>query len=69
MREPFAALKGWAARRDRLPEHRADLLAAAWWSGTRNVAELARTANITRDYRLRRPARPGYRAHRPCRGS
>lgn len=48
-RASLAAFKGWAARRDRLPEHRADLLAAAWWSGTRNVVELARTADVTRD--------------------
>ena len=48
-RASLAALKGWAARRDRLPEQRADLLAAAWWSGWRNVAELARTADVSRD--------------------
>jgi hypothetical protein len=48
-RASLAALKGWPARRDRLPEQRADLLAAAWWSGWRNVAELARTADVSRD--------------------
>ncbi|MEV8544336.1 hypothetical protein [Streptomyces sp. NPDC051572] len=48
-RASLAALKGWAARRDRLPEQRADLLATAWWSGWRNVAELARTADVSRD--------------------
>lgn len=45
----LAALAGWAARRDRLPEDRADLLAAAWRAGTRNVAELARAADTARD--------------------
>jgi hypothetical protein len=48
-RASLAALKGWAARRDRLPGQRADLMAAAWWSGWRNVAELARTADVSRD--------------------
>ncbi|WP_281154706.1 hypothetical protein [Streptomyces sp. HYC2] len=45
----LTALRGWAARRDRLADDRADLMAAAWWSGTRTVAELARTADVSRD--------------------
>jgi len=43
------ALSSWPRRRDRLPEDRADLLAAAWWAGNRNVAELARAADTSRD--------------------
>ncbi|OXM60946.1 hypothetical protein [Amycolatopsis sp. KNN50.9b] len=45
----LTALRGWAARRDRLAEDRADLMAAAWWSGTRTVAELARAGDVSRD--------------------
>ncbi|MFC8406565.1 hypothetical protein ACFUG9_23670 [Streptomyces griseoincarnatus] len=48
-RAALAALRGWAARRERLPADRADLMAAAWWSGHRNVAELARSADVSRD--------------------
>jgi hypothetical protein len=48
-RSALAALRGWATRRDQLPARRADLLAAAWWSGNRNVAELARSADVSRD--------------------
>jgi len=55
-RAALAALRGWAARRERLPGHRANLMAAAWWSGhrnvaelARNVAELARSADVSRD--------------------
>ncbi|MFK0121615.1 hypothetical protein [Streptomyces sp. NPDC090994] len=48
-RAALAALRGWAARRERLPGDRADLMAAAWWSGHRNVAELARSADVSRD--------------------
>jgi AcrR family transcriptional regulator len=44
-----AALRGWAVRRDRLPQERADLVAEAWRSGLRNVAELARDADVSRD--------------------
>ncbi|MET8218076.1 hypothetical protein [Streptomyces hirsutus] len=40
----LAALSGWAARRERLPADRADLMAAAWWAGHRNLNELARAA-------------------------
>jgi hypothetical protein len=43
------AVSAWPRQRDRLPEHRADLLAAAWWAGNRNVAELARAADTARD--------------------
>jgi hypothetical protein len=43
------AVGSWPRRRDRLPEDRADLLAAAWWAGNRNVAELARTSDTSRD--------------------
>lgn len=45
----LAALRGWATRRDRLADNRADLMAAAWWAGTRTVAELARAADVSRD--------------------
>jgi len=43
------ALSAWPRQRDRLPEHRADLLAAAWRLGNRNVAELARASDSSRD--------------------
>ena len=43
------AVSAWPRQRDRLPEHRADLLAAAWWAGNHNVTELARAAEISRD--------------------
>ena len=43
------AVGSWPRRRDRLPEDRADLLAAAWWAGNRNVAELARVSDTSRD--------------------
>lgn len=43
------AVSAWPRQRDRLPEHRADLLAAAWWAGNRNVAELARASDTARD--------------------
>ncbi|HEX6340610.1 hypothetical protein [Umezawaea sp.] len=45
----LAALIGWADRRERLSADRADLVAAAWRTGTRNVAELARLARVSRD--------------------
>ncbi|MGP4021605.1 hypothetical protein [Saccharopolyspora sp. 5N708] len=45
----LSALIGWADRRERLAEERADLVAAAWRSGSRNVAELARLARVSRD--------------------
>ncbi|WP_331448865.1 hypothetical protein [Streptomyces prasinus] len=45
----LAALRGWATRRDHLAANRADLMAAAWWAGTRTVAELARAADVSRD--------------------
>ncbi|MFJ2566554.1 hypothetical protein ACIO02_27090 [Streptomyces sp. NPDC087568] len=48
-RAALAALRGWPKQRDRLPADRADLMAAAWWSGHRNVAELARSADVSRD--------------------
>ncbi|MGW2748088.1 hypothetical protein [Streptomyces sp. NPDC001450] len=48
-RASLGALRGWAARRDSLAEDRRDLMAAAWWAGNRNIAELARTADVSRD--------------------
>lgn len=45
----LSALRGWALRRDRLPGDRAGLLAAAWHAGARNVRELARLADVSRD--------------------
>lgn len=45
----LAALIAWADRRERFAEERADLVAAAWRSGSRNVAELARLARVSRD--------------------
>ncbi len=45
----LAALRSLAVQRDAMPATRADLLAAAWWAGTRNVAELAREADVSRD--------------------
>jgi hypothetical protein len=45
----LAALIGWADRRERLSSDRADLVAEAWRTGTRNVAELARLARVSRD--------------------
>ncbi|WP_445282600.1 hypothetical protein [Streptomyces sp. DSM 118148] len=48
-RAALTALRGWADRRERLPGDRANLMAAAWWSGHRNVAELARSADVSRD--------------------
>ena len=43
------AVSAWPRQRDRLPGHRADLLAAAWWAGNRNVTELARASDTARD--------------------
>jgi len=43
------AVSAWPRQRDRLPEHRADLLAAAWWAGNHNVTELARASDTARD--------------------
>ncbi|MER5393732.1 hypothetical protein [Saccharopolyspora sp. NPDC002686] len=45
----LSALVAWADRRERLAEERADLVAAAWRSGSRNVAELSRLARVSRD--------------------
>lgn len=45
----LAALIGWADRRERLSSDRADLVAEAWRTGTRTVAELARLARVSRD--------------------
>jgi hypothetical protein len=45
----LTALRGWAIRRDRLPAERAGLLEAAWRAGARNVRELARIADVSRD--------------------
>ncbi|MEV5539614.1 hypothetical protein AB0L13_22395 [Saccharopolyspora shandongensis] len=45
----LSALIAWADRRERLAEERAALVAAAWRSGSRTVAELARLARVSRD--------------------
>ncbi|MGW1973877.1 hypothetical protein ACWCOY_37260 [Streptomyces tubercidicus] len=45
----LSALIGWADRRERLSSDRADLMADAWRTGTRSVAELARAARVSRD--------------------
>jgi hypothetical protein len=45
----LTALRGWAIRRGRLPAERAGLLEAAWRAGARNVRELARIADVSRD--------------------
>ncbi|WP_351235522.1 hypothetical protein [Streptomyces sp. NPDC002133] len=45
----LSELIAWAERRERLSEDRADAVAAAWRTGTRNVAELARLARVSRD--------------------
>ncbi|MET7996962.1 hypothetical protein ABZU76_39415 [Amycolatopsis sp. NPDC005232] len=45
----LAALISWAERRKNLSSDRADLMAVAWRTGTRNVAELARVARVSRD--------------------
>ncbi|WP_445528178.1 hypothetical protein [Streptomyces cyslabdanicus] len=66
----LAALRGWAARRDRLAANRANLMAAAWWAGTRTIAELARAADVSRDTvydELRRPRRRTHRQDRRTR--
>lgn len=43
------ALRDWAVRADQLASDRADLMAAAWRAGGRNVAELGRSAGVSRD--------------------
>lgn len=45
----LGALRSLAARRDRLPSERAELMAVAWHCGERNVAGLARTADVSRE--------------------
>ncbi|MFF4306877.1 hypothetical protein [Streptomyces sp. NPDC001601] len=45
----LSELIAWAERRQRLSEDRADAVAAAWHTGTHNVAELARLARVSRD--------------------
>lgn len=45
----LSALVAWADRRGHFAEERADLVAAAWRSGSRNIAELARLARVSRD--------------------
>jgi len=47
-RAALAALSRWPARRDRLPEERADLVATAWHTGARTVSHLAATADVDR---------------------
>lgn len=43
------ALQSWARNRDRLPDDRATLVALAWHTGARNIRELARLADVSRD--------------------
>ncbi|MFI5614644.1 hypothetical protein [Amycolatopsis sp. NPDC051903] len=43
------ALQSWARNRDRLPDDRAMLVALAWHTGARNIRELARLADVSRD--------------------
>jgi DNA-binding phage protein len=45
----LADLRDWAVRRAKLEEDRPALMAAAWKVGARSVAELARTAGVSRD--------------------
>jgi transcriptional regulator of acetoin/glycerol metabolism len=42
-------LAGWPVRRDQLAVDRAALVADAWHAGIRNVAQLARIADVSRD--------------------
>ncbi|MFD4196679.1 aminotransferase-like domain-containing protein [Amycolatopsis thermoflava] len=44
----LTALRAWARQRDQMPEQRAVLLSAAWRAGERNVRELARIADVSR---------------------
>jgi hypothetical protein len=44
----LTALRAWTHHRDRMPEQRAALLSAAWRAGERNVRELARLADVSR---------------------
>ncbi|WIX76821.1 hypothetical protein QRX50_36130 [Amycolatopsis carbonis] len=43
------ALQAWARNRDRMPDDRATLVALAWRTGARNIRELARLADVSRD--------------------
>ena len=45
----LSALIGWADRRERVASDRADLMAGAWRTGTRSIAELSRAARVSRD--------------------
>jgi hypothetical protein len=45
----LSALRSWAIRRDRLAADRASLLAAAWRTGARNIRELARLSDVSRN--------------------
>jgi hypothetical protein len=44
----LSALRAWTRQRVRMPEQRARLLVAAWRAGERNVRELARIADVSR---------------------
>lgn len=44
----LTALRAWTRQRDRMPDQRAALLATAWRAGERNVRELARIADVSR---------------------
>jgi len=45
----LAALRDWGGRRAKLEEDRPVLIAAAWKAGAHSIAELARTAGVSRD--------------------
>lgn len=44
----LTALRAWTRQRDRMPEQRAVLLGGAWRAGERNIRELARIADVSR---------------------
>jgi hypothetical protein len=48
-RASLQALQAWARHRDQLPQLRAELVALAWQTGNRNIRELARIADVSRD--------------------
>ncbi|WP_414945589.1 hypothetical protein [Amycolatopsis sp. cmx-11-32] len=48
-RASLEALRAWARHNTQLPRLRADLVALAWNTGNRNIRELARVTNVSRD--------------------
>lgn len=44
----LTALRSWARQRDKLPVDRAGLVVSAWRAGERNLTELARIADVSR---------------------